>query len=495
MTEIREIIKYLSADYFIKQFLTILALSAYGFALFMFARGKMSWKWRYILSFPLGLAAFVVAGLLVLIFGIPFKGLTIVLMMILILLAAGVAGAKGNHHLLDGFDAKLCLLWIVASVVLALLAVSGKISLALTNDSVYYYSTYPKILVYQGGYAESFDTYLTDVGQASAVINCLPFLFGFDTTFGIQHFLNFSFIISFALLIYEKEKEAGTDIKKAAVLTAAFTLFFVTSTPFMVVSKWVLSNVYFMEYAFWLFVFLGKMSEEEFSLDTAVMFFMMFAALAMLRMEGGIISLLIVFAASAFKYSSKRITVNFLLPVFLMEAGYYIRLFSLGVDPLYSFLDWKKAILMVGMIVAAAIYMLCIRDRVLPLLTAHIKIVMIMALLIGNAGLLVINRARYINNLYAFYQNLRQGNGWGIFGIFILIASLWIFADIIKNRLDITYEDTFLAAFVLAIVAVCWARGGMLVVRTSDSGNRVLLEIVPFVVWVLHDKIQRIINK
>ena len=492
---ILDIISYVTNGFFIRQFLTIVFLTVYGLMIFTLTRGKMSWKWRYVLSFPTGLALYVVSALTVLILGVPFGSLSVLIVMILLLVITAALGKRSEREILAGFELKGAAVWTLLVLLLAILAVSGRLSLALSNDSVYYYSTYPRILIEQGGYAKSFDTYLTDVGQASAAINCLPFLFGFDTSFGIQHFLNFCFIISFGLFLYEREREMGVGKNKSVILSVAFTLFLASATPFLVISKWVLSNVYFMEYAFWISVFLMKLSKEEITADWSVMMASMMAVTAMLRMEGGIIALLIVFAASSFGYSSKRIAVNFLLPMLIFEAGYYIRLFSLGVDPLYSFLDWKKAVLMVGMIAAAMLYMLIIRGRYMKFVSNNIRLMMIAALIAGNIGLCFINKERFINNLYAFYQNLRQGNGWGIFGIYILLAAVLIVWDTVWGRFSIEYSDAVLAAFVLAVVAVCWARGGMLVVRTSDSGNRVLLEIVPFVIWVLHEKILKKVEK
>ena len=45
------------------------------------------------------------------------------------------------------------------------------------------------------------------------------------------------------------------------------------------------------------------------------------------------------------------------------------------------------------------------------------------------------------------------------------------------------------AALVLTIFAVCFARGGVLAVRTSDSGNRVLMEIVPLLTFAVYSRI------
>ena len=50
---------------------------------------------------------------------------------------------------------------------------------------------------------------------------------------------------------------------------------------------------------------------------------------------------------------------------------------------------------------------------------------------------------------------------------------------------DISYETAYIAAMMMVTVIVAWARGGSLVVRTSDSGNRILLQCVPFIVYYL----------
>ena len=484
----RETLNQLTAYDGIAQVLTIVLLSVYGMVMISALPGRMSKCWKALISFPFGIAAYMLCGYLILLTGVSFGTVSVVSLMAIVLAAALAAGIKGKNF--EKPDIKILVLWIAATTAFAIFACYGGLSLAVSNDSVYYYSAYPRMLVAQGRYAKSFDTFLTDVGQTTAVLNCLPFLFGFDATFGIQHFMNFNFLAIFLMALYEKAAEVFAP-KKAFIAAAAGTFFLMSSTPYLVVSKWVLSNVYFMIFAFIIFYMIVRNSKAEFSAKWAMVEFVMFAVFSMLRMEGGVISLLMIFMASSLEYTNKRIVLNYILPVLLAESGYYLMLFiRLGVDPLYSFLDWKKAVFMVGIIVISALYFILIRGRHFSFITENIGVWIVIAGILGNAGICLISHTRYLTNLYAFYQNVRGRHGWGYFGVVMAAAALWIVVDFIRNKFKyISYTDAFTAALVLVIIAVCWARGGVLVVRTSDSGNRVLLETVPFIVFLIYEKL------
>ncbi|MCR5526613.1 MAG: hypothetical protein K6F39_04435, partial [Lachnospiraceae bacterium] len=320
----REILNQLTAYDGIAQVLTIVLLSVYGMVLVSAVPGRMQKSWKALLSFPFGISVYMLCGYIILLTGINFGRASVIVFMAVLLIAALMIGLKGKNF--GRPDGKLLALWFIATAALAAFACFGGLSLAVSNDSVYYYSAYPRMLVAQGRYAKSFDTFLTDVGQTTAVLNCLPFLFGFDATFGIQHFINFNFLAVFLAALYERGAKHLT-VKKAIAAAAAGTLFLAASTPYLVVSKWVLSNVYFMIFAFILFYILLKNSEEEFSAKWAMVEFVLFAVFAMLRMEGGIVALLIIFTASAMNYSNRRILLNYILPIFLAESGYYLMLF------------------------------------------------------------------------------------------------------------------------------------------------------------------------
>ncbi|MCR4745710.1 MAG: hypothetical protein K5894_10860, partial [Lachnospiraceae bacterium] len=72
------------------------------------------------------------------------------------------------------------------------------------------------------------------------------------------------------------------------------------------------------------------------------------------------------------------------------------------------------------------------------------------------------------------------------FGIFLAIAIVFMALEIIINKFrNISYNTAYIAAMLMTTIAVAWARGGVLVVRTSDSGNRILLQCIPFIVYTM----------
>ncbi len=496
-SELLDMIRNLTRGFFLCQILTITALYLLGEVFLAVTENKMKTERRLLLAFPVGLAVFTVSGAFLLMVGIPFNSISATAAPVIILILIIISGRVRHDYKL--VFKKADLIAILTVLLIAAFASSGILSLTVSNDSVYYYSSFPAMLVKAGAYSKSFDTYLTNVGQTSAVINCIPFLYGFDTSFGIQHFLNINFLLFFFDAIYteimESGKNIGSDKRKVLLAALLLTLFLAGSTPFVVMSKWVLSNVYFMEYSFILFWLLKAERENKSAFDLKLFF--LFALLTMLRQEGSAIVLIIIIAASSFDYTNKKLTVNFVLPVFLMEAFYYIMLFfRLGVDPLYSFLDWKKAAAILGACVLLGIYSFFIRGRILGRITENVNFWLILASAAGNLAIMAVSHSRYLTNLYAFYQNIRQGNGWGYFGIFLAAAVLLMAFEILRRRCrNISYETGYLASMLLVTIAVAWARGGSLVIRASDSGNRILLQTVPFIVYILFEFYLRFMNE
>ncbi len=486
----KSIMSAVSETYMLNQVLTILLLFFAGFVPIMILKDKISLKWVMLLSFPLGISIYSVSGFLLLITGIRFDLMRVLIayaILVMLTLMTGIRTAGSMVNIIQKFkvDIKFPTLAVtVAAVVIpAMIACSGILPQVVTNDSVYYYSVYPSILVHDGFLSVSLDKFLTDVGQTTAMIQCLPFMFGFDETFGIQHFFNYNFILIFFTAVYEEINDNETGGKRNILLPLLCTLFLATSEPFIVLSSWVLSNVYFMGFFFIVFyVFIKTDKEKADSAEYSFILIFMSAMTIMTRMEGGVMVFVLALALSAMKVPGKRLLLIFGLPLAVMEIGYYVNLYlKIGVNPLYSFLDMKTAIIMVMMIAAFVVYITLIRDRI-P--SPYVPVLLMAALFLGNTGLLAINHSRYITNIRAFIMNIRLGNGWGAFFIMIIFYVVIFLYEIIRRRFrDIPVLVFLPAVMVLTVFAVCFARGGVLAIRTSDSGNRVLMEMVPVITY------------
>ena len=191
---------------------------------------------------------------------------------------------------------------------------------------------------------------------------------------------------------------------------------------------------------------------------------------------------------SVLPFGKRDMLILYGLPLALMELSYYGTIYlKIGVDPLYSFLSIKTVLMMAGLIFLYFVYIIFVRER---LDKGIVLLLLFIALLAGNLGLLAINHSRYIADIRAFILNIRLGNGWGIFVIVMAIYAVLFLAELIKLKgRDLSPELFLPAALVLTIFAVCFARGGVLAVRTSDSGNRVLMEIVPLLTFAVYSRI------
>ncbi len=546
MTEgIREILNYSTQGFWIRQAAVTACLFFYGFALLYSLRifrispgnrditggeGEVGdersaggaagacrdgllpeMAWLSLLAFPAGLSAYALSGLALLLSGIEFTALSVLVCMGAVLAAVYLAAffIEGTGSLerlkMPGGGKTACSkrlrrLIMAAGAAAAVFAIalftsSGTLPVSITNDSVYYYSTYPKVLSEEGYYFKELDVFLTDVGQSSAVINTLPFFFGFDETFGLQHFLNLNFLCVFFAAVYEmgvcQRRGAGNGKnRRASALSALLcTVFLATSQPFQVVSCWVLSNVYFMEYLFMCFILAVKLDRgDKNTLPAALLLFS--ANLSMLRMEGGVILAYLAVIASTTRITGRKSVTLMLLPGAVFQCGYYLMLFlRLGVDPLYSFLDPLKALFALGVYIAAFVYLAAVRKWLEKTEALNSRIIILLLLFAFNLLLLAVSSRRYLENLRAFALNIRNHNGWGYFGLVLALLSLSVLSALIKSRgRTLSFTDSFWIGLIMVITAVCWARGGTLVVRTTDSGNRVLLQIVPLVVYAAAEK-------
>lgn len=478
MNDIRPLLTSLSEGYYIRQVIVITGLFVAGAFFLKLCMKKADIIWQYLLAFPMGLVLWGISGFVLLTVGIPYR------LPFIALLLAGICllffffvrrEEKICFSLTDGIA-------VVFVIVFAIFACSGLLRVSITNDSVYYYSVYPQALTKYGEYRKSFDVFLTDVGQTTALIYCLPFFFGFNETFGIQHFMNFNFAGVFFMAVYETAKQYF-PAKKAVVSGLAAAAFLFASTPFLITAKWVLANVYFMDFLFILFYLGGKCGRKRDEWEKYKWVLCLFTAmLSMMRMEGGMVACLLILCLSLFSYTNREIICYYLLPVSFMQISYYAMLYlKLKVDPLYSFLDIKKALLMLALLLGLLFYFLFIRNRRFQKLLRYPEIAVLGGLLGGNAVLLVLSTERYLINLSCFAQNIILQNGWGYFGFIVLILMLVL----PKKMGRVAYPDFFCFAYILLTIAVCWARGGNLRVGIGDSGNRVMMQIVPFVVYAL----------
>ena len=447
--------------------------------------GRISIPYLFLLAFPVGISIFTVTGIFLLSAGIKYAQITVIFVNVLVLALIWLSFKKenGKETIRFLFEKKL-VVYYAAAIIMVLVSVSGIVSIVYSNDSMYYYSAYPHEIVRSGYLLFQFDTFLTDAGQATAIINTIPFLFGFNEAFGIQCFFNINFIMLFAYIIFEQASEQFE--KKIAIgFSMIFTLLLITSMPFVFISKWIISNMYFMELIF-IIVFMNKRFIDDNTSIYVRMILMM--ALSFMRIEGAIFVGLVVLSYLWQDRTKKRDVALLVLPATVLQAMYFIRIFVLmELHTTYMFMTKEKAIIAVAFLIVVLVYGLVYCDNsVLPVVKAKGKFLApipltVCGLVLVNIALFAYDRSKFIAQAKVFLGNLLKQSGWGYFVavVFILILLMP------KVKIGDIYYELFCLGFVMLAFAACFARGGDMRVDLFDSSNRVLLQIVPLVIYTL----------
>jgi hypothetical protein len=206
------------------------------------------------------------------------------------------------------------------------------------------------------------------------------------------------------------------------------------------------------------------------------------AVLSTLRMEGGMILCFLILCISLLTYGNKRLLFVYLLPLALIQGAYYTKIFMfMELNPAYQFLSKEKAWIQMGIIAALFIYLSFIRHRLPWNLEQQMPGIILGSLAFGNLLLLLLNPIIYIENIKAFAANFFHQSGWGFFVCFVFILLL----SLPMEQYHFGYMDLVWTGYFLLGVAVCWARDGMLREGVGDSGNRVMLQAVPFIIYAM----------
>ncbi len=493
--QIEGLLSSISSGYFIRQVLTITGLSLSGCLMLFLAGGRLSVRQRMVCAFPAGLSAYALISFALLVTGIPFSRVTV--------LTAGVLLTTGLFFFRKKGEAfqkpdRLFLFFLLTVFVFAMICCSGLFSVSLDNDSFYFYSAYPQILVKEGILKYQMDMYLTNVGPVAAVIQTLPYLFGFSGTFGIQHFLNLNFLLLFAGAVFEKTWE-GIGKKQAMTVSILVTVFLGTSPAFLTTAKWIMAGDYFM-ILFFLLLLEGSRSGEDASglgRDEIFLLASFTTVLTMMRQEGALFVLLLIMIFSLMTYSGRQLVLVFLLPSILSTGLYYLRIYVfVGIRPEETFLTPRKAVLIVGAQAAAGVYLLLLRPFIKRILREYEVLLIPCGLAALNVVLFLLNPGRYLGNLRSLLLNVYLRNGWGMFGFLFAAALVCVSVKaLLQKDKRISPEDSAAVSYLLAVLAAGWARGSDLQIGVGDSGNRLLLTAVPILVYSVILRLCRVKNE
>ena len=351
---------------------------------------------------------------------------------------------------------------------------------------MYFFSEYPRALVHYEKLGSILDNFLTDASQGIAILATLPFFYGFDEIFGVQTLLNLNFLIFFAYAVHSYVSER-LDKKNTYTITAVSIVILLTSMPFVLMSRWFMANAFFMEYMAVILYFAYEFSlKEETDRADLLVLAVLITGLSIMRMEGALNAGVLILSIMMLKYRNKDIVLYFISPVLILQSLYLYRIFvKITLHTKIQFMTKEKAVILITFLIVIMLYTLFIRNRFFTKLEKYYEYILVLSLVLVNLIILLYDRSGYIINLKAFILNMLKNSGWGLFvpfvaGVFILIP---------KKSIKINFFDISVICYILITLIAGWARGDNLYESFGDSGNRIMIQAVPVIIFALIVKV------
>ena len=482
-------------SYQFRQLLAVIVLYGLGFLFLLLIRDTLSPGWTALFAFPAGIFLWVIPSLLLLLLGIPY---TFPLTMTLIAaLLGGLYVHMRFRRRRRGLPAAAmqALPHLLLFLGFAFLVATGFTYSFVSYDSYFYFINYGNTLTIVRNFQDIVGTNsftLTNISQFLPLLHSYTAFWGLDQGFQVQAFLMYNIAACFFYGLYRYLLRQSVQQKRALLLSALFTLLLVSCTSFIIISSWVLANMYCMAYIFLLVLASFLVSHLDGSRrDSLLLIGMCFISLTLLRKDGIIFAAFFLICFACVELFPRRQLVLVFLPAVLAEVWwmFYVRVI---LDPgvtqaVFSSIANNKNIFFVALIIIGSYLYLFVGHPLMQWLVKKFpKLTEYYILLFGMFLLFVYSFVKkqdvIIDNVDFVIRNMfRQPSSWGISGF--IFAGLLALSLVRKFELDHLHFLWSGYAF-LNLISYCIVDSKWFWLNWDDSYNRVLLQIVPVFVFV-----------
>ena len=507
-------------SYQFRQLAALCVMWALGAAFLLLIRTTLSDLMVILVGFPTGLCLWAFASFFVLMVGIPYTIPAVAVTLLTVYVAIfflrrracgrqlpgkafpGRENASSTHGLRFFLSCNFPMLSVLLGAML--LCSTGIVYVFLSYDSYFYFINYGNALTILKNFADVAGTNsftLTNIGQFLPLVNSYAFFWGLDQSFQMQAFLTLDLLACF---FYGSLRLFGKNLstKKALFFSALLTLFLASSTCFVILSSWVLANMYCMVYLF-LIVFVIELTCEETAFETDVLVSMFLTALTLLRKDGIIFAAFLCVWIALRNIRSKKAQIMIFLPAAITELWwlFYVRIVleaSVGQAVYSSITNNKNIFLVIAAIAGACLYILLVHPILEALFQKRFSFpqgetfLLYMGML-GMIGLLTLRNWNFIaDNVDMTIRNmLLFPSIWGISAI--MYAVLIVITMLHKPFWD---ADTFLwlGYIILNFVSYSMVDSKWFWVNWDDSYMRVFLQIVPVIAFICGKKLSALLR-
>ena len=493
--------------YQLKQFAALLIMWLLGGAFLLLIRTTLPDSIVILLAFPTGICLWAFASFFLLMLGIPYTvpavAVTLLAVYVLIFfLRRRISNERLQTNSLRNLPAasprNISLLSTFLGVML--LCSTGILYVFLSYDSYFYFINYGNSLTILKSFADivgSNSFTLTNIGQFLPLVNSYAAFWGLDQSFQIQTFLTFNLLACFfygSLCLFRKNLSA----KKALFFSALLTLFLASSTCFIILSSWVLANMYCMVYLFLIVFVIDAGNHGIHNPEVCILVSMFLTALSLLRKDGIIFAAFVCVWIALRDMWSKKTQLLVFLPAAIVELWwlFYVRIVldaSVGQAVYSSVTNNKNIFLVVAAIVGTCVYILLVHPFLEHLFRNRLSFpqgetLLLYLGMIGLIGLLTLRDWNFIvDNVDMTIRNMILFPSiWGISAV--MYAMLIVITMLKKPFWD---ADTFLwlGYIILNFISYSMVDSKWFWVNWDDSYMRVFLQIVPVIVFICGKKL------
>lgn len=507
-------------SYQFRQLAALCVMWALGAAFLLLIRTTLSDLMVILLGFPTGLCLWAFASFFILMVGIPYTIPAVAVTLLIVYVGVFFLRRRVSGRQLPGKPfpvrepaassrgLRLFLSYnlpMLSGLLGAMLLCStGIVYVFLSYDSYFYFINYGNALTILKNFADVAGTNsftLTNIGQFLPLVNSYVFFWGLDQSFQLQAFLTLDLLACFS---YGSLRLFGKNLstKKALFFSALLTLFLASSTCFVILSSWVLANMYCMVYLF-LIVFVIELTCEETAPETDVLVSMFLTALTLLRKDGIIFAAFLCVWIALRNLRSRKAQLIIFLPAAVTELWwlFYVRIVleaSVGQAVYSSITNNKNIFLVIAAIAGACLYILLVHPILETLFQKRFSFpqgetFLLYLGMIGIIGLLTLRDWNFIaDNVDMTIRNmLLFPSIWGISAV--MYAALVVVTMLHKPFWD---ADTFLwlGYLILNFVSYNMVDSKYFWVNWDDSYMRVFLQIVPVITFICGKKLSALLR-
>ncbi len=465
----------------VKQTLSIVVLYLMGWVVLWPFRSRLGQTQVYLLSFLVGLLVFELISSLIIILIVRYTYLAVMavyLAVVVVLYWRAAHRGEAEALWFKKSEGWMFVLWLTGTAAAAAMLSFVPMDV-LSFDSVEYMGL-GKMYASQGFIRDYFIYQVSGHPFVPTLINSIAAFFGFDYAYAIQNLFLVMCTLLFGYHIRDEIRRMGFDDRKALGLSALATGLLGVNFFYLFLGICLVPNLFAAYTLFFAAVYMYRYSRDEKPADVALSFFFM-AAFCFSRVEGPLLAAVFMAYFAHTKIENKHL-LYYTGGLFIIVALWYVSFY------IQSPAGFNGQFLTVGrsMLVAAAYLIIglyiFLKDKFFSQYNRILFGLFMGALMLGAVGLSVMDMGKLIINLKAMYQNIFYYGYWKV--TWLAVAGFGIAAALVSKKKEM-FLEWLIPIFLLMMLILFAIRSSTLHIYWSDSGNRMLMHIYPFCVFVL----------